>query len=43
MPSINENPLNSFRINKNTLREGIPVEKGVVLTEDYLEKNKELF
>lgn len=41
MPSTN-NPVNIFRVNKNTLREGIPVEKGYVLTEDFLEKNEKL-
>jgi len=25
------------------MREGIPVEKGVVVTEEFLEKNEELF
>jgi hypothetical protein len=24
-------------------REGVPIEKGVVITEDFLEKNEELF
>ena len=41
MPSTN-NPINAFRVNKNTLREGIPVEKGYVLSEDFLIKNEEL-
>lgn len=31
-----------FRLKEGTLRDGIPVEKGVVLTEDFLEKNEEL-
>lgn len=39
-PSIN--PVNQFRINEGTLREGIPVEKGVVLTQEFLEQNEEL-
>lgn len=42
MPSTN-NPVNAFRINKETLREGIPVEKGVVLTQEFLEQNEALF
>ena len=39
LPSLN-------RINtdiKQNLREGIPIEKGVVLTEPFLEKNRALF
>lgn len=36
------NPLNQFRINEGTLREGIPVEKGVVLTQEFLEQNEKL-
>lgn len=40
MPSTN--PLNQFRINEGTLREGIPVEKGVVLTQEFLEQNEKL-
>ena len=42
-PSTNSNPVNIFRVNKNTLREGIPVEKGYVLSEEFLEKNEKLF
>lgn len=37
------NPVNAFRINEGTLREGIPVEKGVVLTQEFLEENETLF
>lgn len=36
------NPVNQFRINEGTLREGIPVEKGVVLTQEFLEQNEKL-
>ena len=42
-PLTNGNPVNIFRVNKNTLREGIPVEKGYVLSEEFLEKNEKLF
>ena len=30
MPSI-KNPVDNFRLNANTMREGIPIEKGVVV------------
>ena len=42
MTTPSTNPVNAFRINEGTLREGIPVEKGVVLTQEFLEQNEEL-
>lgn len=39
---LSNNPINAFRVNANTLREGIPIEKGVVLTEDFLEQHEDL-
>lgn len=41
MPSI-KNPVDNFRLNANTLREGIPIEKGVVVDQDWVEKNEDL-
>lgn len=40
---LTNNPVNAFRINEGTLREGIPVEKGVILTQEFLEENETLF
>lgn len=42
LTTLSTNPLNQFRINEGTLREGIPVEKGVVLTQEFLEQNEKL-
>ncbi len=42
MMPLTDNPAEAFRVKEGTLRDGIPVEKGVVLTEDFLEKNEEL-
>lgn len=42
MPSTDVNSLNQFRINANVLREGIPVEKGVVLDDNFVDRNEEL-
>ena len=39
-PSINDA---ASRPITGEMRDGIPVEKGVVITEDFLEKNEELF
>lgn len=36
------NPIDSFRVNGNVLRDGIPVEKGVVLDERWVEQNEDL-
>nr|DAG59894.1 MAG TPA: hypothetical protein [Caudoviricetes sp.] len=41
MPSI-KNPVDNFRLNANTMREGIPIEKGVVVDWDWVEKNEDL-
>lgn len=41
MPSI-KNPVDNFRLNANTLREGILIEKGVVVDQDWVEKNEDL-
>lgn len=40
MPSIKEQ---ASRPIQGELREGIPVEKGVVITQEFLEKNEDLF
>ena len=39
-PSINDKASHPIQ---GEMREAIPVEKGVVITEDFLEKNEELF
>lgn len=39
-PSIN--PISQFEIQEGTMRDGIPVEKGIVLTEQFLSDNEEL-
>lgn len=36
------NPIDSFRVNGNVLRDGIPVEKGVVLDERWVEQHEDL-
>ena len=35
--------MEQLQANKTFMRDGIPVEKGVVLTRDYLDANQELF
>lgn len=41
MPSI-KNPVDNFRLNADTMREGIPIEKGVVVDQDWVERNEDL-
>lgn len=36
------NPMDNFRVNGNVLRDGIPVEKGVVLDERWVQQNEDL-
>ncbi len=36
------NPMDNFRVNGNVLRDGIPVEKGVVLDERWVEQHEDL-
>ena len=40
--TLSINPADNFRLNAGVLREGIPVQKGVTISEEFLEENEEL-